>query len=156
MSIFRKAEYDVLGWLIDEFIIQIYEDLEKTNDGYLYVFDNKETEFGVNCGYKLYKPVEFSDQIKQTDNTCTLSKIIMLTDVSTGESVSVNNVFDRSYRSDKHPIGYCVTLNDADIIKCMRIKSIIDDFVKFVGYDDLSEFVKRFERLKSEYPEKFV
>lgn len=142
MNGFRAVKLDSFRQLCSEFLEMLVSDISEMKDGdYIYAFLNNDM-YGTNGNYTKIK-------ILKMDNS---GYLFILDD---GDEMLSVDIFATD-ENDDYPVGYCTSLEDAEAIKILRTKKVIDSYCRYIGYADMREFIDIFKKYKDEYPEKLV
>jgi len=122
------------------FIEILEKDLSELKDGYIYAFLIDDNSFGINCNYIRLKNISTNSEI-------------LFQEPNSKEIISWK-AFSR--KNIRFPVGYCVSEKDAETIRLLRVKFVIDEFCDQLGFDGLKHFVDEFSNHKEMYPEKMI
>lgn len=142
--------YNDNGNKVTDFMKKLREDIAELDDGsYLYAFLEGNDEYGTNGKYLKLKIVKEDDQflgfiIKNTADDGTVAGKLIQADIF------------KPSRDKENAVGYCINEQDAELVKAIRAKMVIDKYCLYVGFDDLENFIKEFKRFQDVFPEKLI
>lgn len=150
MSIFKKLNPENLT----EFDKQLRLDLDNLSTGdFIYAFVPGH-RYAKGCKYLTLEIVKSQHRdiffkLPDISNNTYETLSIFIPDDFKSHSQYLNT-------TDITSVGYCLTLEDAEIVFYNRIKHSLDEYCEFMEIGTLEDFICRFETLKNHMPEKFL